>query len=80
MAVELASAFLLWRGHSGLLESLGLGLVVLLWLSTLVFFAPLHGRLSQGFDPARWRLLVKANWGRTWLWSLRGILVIFFVR
>ncbi len=80
MSVELATAFLLWRGHSGLLESLGLGLVVLLWLSTLVFFAPLHGRLSQGFDPARWRLLVKANWGRTWLWSLRGILVIFMVR
>ena len=77
MSIELATAFLLWRSHSGLLESLGLGLVMLLWLSTLVFLAPLHGRLARGFDPARWRLLVKGNWARTWLWSLRGALVFF---
>lgn len=53
--------------------SFGAGAVLAaVWVSTAVFYAPLHGRLSAGFDPVLHRRLVRANWWRTVAWSLRG--------
>ena len=76
MTAELVTSYLLWRSNPGWVEWCGLGLVLLLWLSTLVFFAPLHGRLARRFKETDWRLLVRANWFRTWIWSTRGLLVL----
>ena len=61
-------------GSSGPL--LGLALVGVLWLSTILWQAPLHGRLSLGFQPELHRRLVQSNWVRTALWSARGVLVL----
>lgn len=51
-------------------------LLAIIWVVTGFFFAPLHGRLAAGFDPSLHRRLVAANWGRTALWTLRGLLVL----
>jgi len=53
--------------------SIGAGaLLAAIWVSTGLFYAPLHGRLSAGFDPALHRRLVTTNWVRTIAWTARG--------
>ena len=54
-------------------------ILVLLWVSTAFFYAPLHGRLLDGFDSGLHRRLVSANWLRTVGWSVRGVLVLAMV-
>jgi hypothetical protein len=52
----------------------GGALLAALWISTGAFYAPLHGRLAAGFEPALHARLVRANWARTIAWSVRGVL------
>ena len=66
-------------GLSAGLVAVGLVLVAALWLSTATWQAPMHGRLSDGFDPSLQRRLVQSNWVRTALWSARGVLVLVLV-
>ncbi|OLV19884.1 hypothetical protein [Deinococcus marmoris] len=54
---------------------LGLGLIILIWVSTALIQSPVHGRLTTGFDAALHARLVTTNWLRTVLWLLRGVLV-----
>ena len=80
MPVEAATAawLLLDRpvGSSASLVVGGAVLVAVLWVSTALWQAPLHGRLSRGFDSRLHRQLVRSNWLRTALWSLRSALVL----
>ena len=55
------------------------GLLCAIWLSTLLFYAPLHMRLSDGFDPVVHRRLVRTNWIRTAAWTLRGAAAIAMI-
>ena len=60
--------------------SVGAGaLLVAIWLSTALFFAPLHGRLGAGFDPVLHRRLVASNWLRTAAWTARGAAAVAMV-
>ena len=54
-------------------------LLFAIWLSTLLFYAPLHMRLSGGFDPLVHRRLVRSNWIRTAAWTLRGAAAIAMI-
>lgn len=54
-------------------------LLFAIWLSTLLFYAPLHMRLSTGFDPVSHRRLVRTNWIRTTAWTARGAAAIAMV-
>ncbi|MFN0132422.1 MAG: hypothetical protein ACKVW3_07830 [Phycisphaerales bacterium] len=79
MGVEALAATLLAivppsSGVFDALRWLGVGLLAIIWLSTIVAQMPLHAALSRGFDPAMWRRLVLSNWIRTAAWSARGIL------
>jgi hypothetical protein len=72
------AAALVWARPDGV----GLGLVLVagallavVWTMTALVQAPLHGRLTWGFDPDLIRRLVTSNWWRTGAWTLRGILV-----
>jgi hypothetical protein len=49
----------------------GLGMVLLIWLSTALLQAPAHGRLQKGYDPSVHRRLVRSNWIRTLVWWVR---------
>ena len=54
----------------------GLGLVILIWVSTAVLQVPLHDTLSRGYDATAIATLVATNWIRTISWTARsGILV-----
>ena len=83
MLVELATAGLLAAGYAAAVPSVqvwtGLGLLVLIWVSTGLVQAPLHGLLTDGFS-ARWHTwLVRSNWLRTLAWTLRGILALWML-
>ena len=56
-------------------------LLFLIWLSTLLFFAPLHMRLAAAYDPRVHRRLVRTNWIRTAAWTARlaaGVAMLSF--
>lgn len=79
MGVEALSAVLLAiaslsSGAWDIPRWLGVGLLAVIWLSTLIAQVPLHAILSKGFDPTVWRRLVRSNWIRTAGWSARGVL------
>lgn len=79
MLIELVSAVLLLVypvvGVDKSLVYLGLGLVVVIWLSTMLLQVPCHDKLVKGFDQAAYRWLVDSNWVRTIAWSARGAIV-----
>lgn len=51
---------------------IGLGLVVIAWMVTFLVSVPCHARLARGFDVATHRRLVRTNWIRTAVWTVRG--------
>ncbi len=55
---------------------LGVGFLVVFWLSTALVQVPQHAVLAVGFDHAAHRTLVLSNWIRTIAWSLPGLLVV----
>ena len=58
----------------------GLVLVVALWLSTALVQMPLHARLaSEGHAAGTVAALVRSNWPRTLLWSLRAALAAWML-
>jgi hypothetical protein len=60
--------------------SVGSGaLLVAIWVSTLLYYAPLHMRLSTGFDPVVHRRLVRTNWVRTAAWTVRGAAAVAMI-
>jgi len=83
MLAELASGvILLWvrpAAVSSLQAWTGIALLAVTCCSTQFVQIPCHARLSQAFDPAVHRRLVRTNWVRTVAWSLRGLLVLWML-
>ncbi|MRI87322.1 hypothetical protein FGE12_04000 [Aggregicoccus sp. 17bor-14] len=83
MLVELATGlWLALRPPPGLPRELlwtGLLLLALIWGSTALLQVPEHRRLEQGPDLAAVRRLVRGNWLRTLLWTVRGALVLLLL-
>lgn len=81
MLTELATAiYLAIFGLTGVdikLFRLGLGVLLIIWLSTLFWQAPIHSRLTEKSDEKLIKGLVLSNWLRTILWTCRGILVLW---
>ncbi len=79
MLVELATAILLLfypvAGIDKTLVYVGIGLVVLVWLSTALLQVPCHDKLVKGFNQSAYNWLVNSNWIRTVAWSARGAVV-----
>lgn len=81
--LELLLALALWvvrpgevSGAAALVSGL---LLAAAWVATGLWFAPLHGRLQAGHDPALIERLISTNWLRTALWSTRGVLALTFL-
>ena len=85
MLVEAATAVAIdWSPPAGvppLVAAAGVGLVVANVLSTALVQLPPHGRLARdGHDPATIATLVRSNWLRTVLWTLRAGLAVWMLR
>ena len=83
MTIELGTAVgLVWASPSavpGGMAWTGLGLVLFIWATTGLVQVPLHSRLTDGFDAATHRRLVRTNWLRTGAWALRAGLVLWML-
>ncbi len=80
MLLELATGLWLLAQHPAAwlwwANAAGLGLI---WGSTFFVQVPLHNALSQAFDTAQHRALVRTNWVRTAAWTLRALLLISWI-
>lgn len=80
MLLELATAVLLIRSDLKNIFFLGnLLMIIALWSATALLSVPIHNELSKKQDIQKIHRLVKTNWVRTSLWSLRLLcLSIYF--
>ncbi len=83
MLIELATAIMLaWSPIDGIDQPfvyMGIGLVVIIWLSTAFIQVPCHEKLVAGFDQAAHKWLVISNWIRTMAWTARGAVVTWML-
>ena len=77
MILELFSAFMLVYYLRSNLLTICLIILLFIWLITFVFFTKLHQSLLDGYNKTVVDKLVKINWSRTILWSLRLIILIY---
>ena len=54
-------------------------LILLLWIVTFFISVPLHNNLGQVRDEPKIKRLVFTNWLRTFLWTLRTLILFFVV-
>lgn len=71
MIVELGCAVWLAFKLPGALSMIGLGAAVAIWVSTFAMQVPRHAQLAKSFDTEAHRRLVRSNWVRTILWTVR---------
>tara|TARA_B100001989_G_C24321963_1_gene355634 strand:+ start:165 stop:527 length:363 start_codon:yes stop_codon:yes gene_type:complete len=76
MLIELASASLLAYFFRSSLTIILLALLLGIWGITFIFFTNMHQKLTTGYDQTTVDTLVKINWSRTALWSLRLIILL----
>lgn len=82
IAELLTSIFLLLNTPENIDSKLiwfGMILTIVIWASTFFLQIPLHEKLAGGFDAQTAANLVKTNWLRATAWSLRSLLVLYFV-
>ncbi len=83
MAIELITSIILFmqniENESSLIFKINLIIVTLIWFSTIFIQVPLHQKLSKGKKNSLIDKLVLTNWFRTVLWTLKSILIIFFL-
>jgi len=77
MLAELAVGFYLAR-HFQWFYLLPLLLVLLVWLSTFLLQVPIHNQLGSGKDSILIQKLVKTNWIRTILWTIKAIWISYY--
>ena len=76
MLVELASGLLLAYFFRSSLTIILLAFLLGIWGITFIFFTNIHQKLTNGYDHNIVDRLVKINWSRTVLWSLRLIILL----
>ncbi len=76
MLAELIISFLLgYQNGFRFLETTVLIMVIGIWLSTFLIQIPLHDRLSTGDNSKVVTKLVNTNWIRTFLWTIKAIIL-----
>jgi len=72
MLVELATAMvLLFHAWGDWIWRFNLATIIVIWLCTVFISMPIHNTLSEGFELHKIRKLIRTNWPRTILWTLR---------
>ena len=78
MLVESISGFLLIYDELNPILLISMVLLLSIWMLTAFFFASVHKNLVSGYEEETVRKLVKINWIRTALWTLRLVLLIIY--
>ncbi|TVR15996.1 MAG: hypothetical protein EA391_08960 [Balneolaceae bacterium] len=74
MVIELLSSFSLafFSPSDTVLHATGFFIVLLIWLTTFFIQVPLHSKLTMGYNPETVNKLVKTNFIRSVLWSIKA--------
>lgn len=75
MIVELVIAVLISNQNPDVLSFIKLALVACVWLSTFTLSVPRHSKLLKMRDEKIIESLIKTNWPRTILWSIKAIII-----
>lgn len=54
----------------------GLGLIGINWLITFTLFVPMHRSLARAYNQKICRRLVRLNWLRTIVWTVRSVFIV----
>lgn len=57
----------------------GLVVVLLIWLITFLLQVPLHSSLTSQYNSVTIQQLVRSNWWRTLLWSLKSVIGVLLL-
>ena len=78
MSVELLSGVLIFIYHPKSIDYFLISMIILImiWLITAAYFAKSHQSLLNGYDKRKVVSLVKMNWIRTFLWTLRLVILM----
>tara|TARA_Y100000816_G_scaffold79336_1_gene54102 strand:+ start:279 stop:695 length:417 start_codon:yes stop_codon:yes gene_type:complete len=80
MFTELVTAlFIFFSGEESLFFVLSLICLFLIWAITGVLFTKYHSILKEGKDLKMIKKMIRANWIRTLLWTLRLIMILFVI-
>ena len=80
MCTELVTAlFIFFSGEESLFFVLSLICLFLIWVITGVLFTKYHSILKEGKDLKMIKKMIRANWIRTLLWTLRLIMILFVI-
>ena len=79
MLVELITGLILLIKNMHVLMIINLCLLFLTWGLTLFLSMPLHKKLLKGYNKKPINKLIITNWPRTFLWTLRGLILCFFI-
>ena len=79
MLVESISGFLLIYYELNPILLISMVLLLSIWMLTVFFFALVHQKLVSGYQVGMVAKLVKINWVRTLLWTLRLLLLIIYL-
>ena len=79
MLVESISGFLLIYDELNPILLISMVLLLSIWMLTVFFFALVHQKLVSGYQVGMVAKLVKINWVRTLLWTLRLLLLIIYL-
>lgn len=79
MILELSAAALLCFYNPSGAELFFLSSVLLLWGWTFGVSVPLHSRLEKAYEKRSIQLLIRTNWFRTFLWSLRSGALLYLL-
>lgn len=81
LTLELFSGVLLavlgFEGIPGPVLFFNLVLIVAIWCSTWFVQVPLHHKLEQAWDAQCHHRLVTTNWFRTFVYTIRGLVVLY---
>tara|TARA_B100001029_G_C15031761_1_gene437446 strand:+ start:118 stop:411 length:294 start_codon:yes stop_codon:yes gene_type:complete len=78
MLLESMSGFILIYDELNPILLISMVLLLSIWMLTAFFFSSLHQKLVSGYEEETVRKLVKINWLRTALWTLRLVLLIIY--
>ena len=71
MTIELALTIMLYYMHDGFLSQVFLISLIMIFISTVIIQVPIHNKLKFNYDEYLTKKLIKTNWIRTFLWSLK---------
>ncbi|MBY0317080.1 MAG: hypothetical protein K2Q26_16290 [Bdellovibrionales bacterium] len=78
MILELGTAVALVLIHVDYFSITNLIMNAGLWLLTFLVSVPWHNRLAAGYDAYCIERLVRTNWPRTILWTVKAVLMIYW--